>query len=115
MHRVSQDDDGLTRRSLSTNRTTFWGVRDPQAIAWREWDDEIVVYSENTGSTHHLGPVGSAVLSALFRHPAPVEISSLVATVAQAIEVPSDTALQPEIERALVELAELRLASCHPD
>ena len=100
---------------MSTNRKTFWEVRDPQALAWREWDGEIVVYSENTGSTHHLGPVGSAVLSALFRHPARVDISSLVATVGQAIEVPPDTALQPEIERALIELAELRLATCHSD
>ena len=95
---------------MSGNRKSFWEIRAPPALAWRAWDGEIVVYNELTGSTHHLGALGSAVLSLLIRHPAPVEMSALLDAVAENFEVPADTPLQPEIERALIELARLGLA-----
>jgi len=100
---------------LLRNRTSPWRISAPQRLAWREWDGEIVVYNDLTGSTHHLGTLGSAVLSTLIQHPAPLAASALVDTIAQAFEVAADTPLQREIERALIELAELRLATCSSD
>ena len=36
-----------------------------EALVWREWDGEIVVRNERSGSTHLLGPLASQVLKVL--------------------------------------------------
>jgi len=48
--------------SLSVQR---WRSVPHEAIAWREWDGELVVRNERTGSTHLLGPLAGRVLQAL--------------------------------------------------
>jgi PqqD family protein of HPr-rel-A system len=115
VHRIPEDDDELAPGSLHGYREPMWAIQAPDALAWREWDGEIVVYNGLTGSTHHLGAFGSAVLSVLIRHAAPITMSALVKTMADALEVPADTPVEGGIERALAELAELRLATCSSD
>ena len=44
-----------------------WRPLRPQALAWREWDDEFVVFNDDTGSTHHLNALGGEVMLALLR------------------------------------------------
>jgi len=36
-----------------------------EALVWREWDGELVVRNERSGSTHLLGPLASQVLKIL--------------------------------------------------
>ena len=44
-----------------------WRPLRPDALCWREWDDEFVVYNDDTGSTHHLNALGGEVMLALIR------------------------------------------------
>jgi PqqD family protein of HPr-rel-A system len=93
----------------------LWRALTPQALAWRQWDDELVLYNDATGSTHHLGAIGADVLLALLRHPSGIAMDTLVRDVAQRFELPGgDGALASEIERTLADLADIRLAACSP-
>ena len=92
------------------NSSPVWRALSPYALAWREWDDDVVLYNDATGSTHQLGPLGADVLLTLLRHPSGMTMSTLVRDVAQRIEVAGgDTALAGEVERTLAHLAEIRL------
>lgn len=42
-----------------------WRAISSDRLIWREWDDEFVIYNENTASTHLLEPVMAAVLQQL--------------------------------------------------
>lgn len=96
------------------SRATPWRAVAPQAIAWREWDDELVVYDDVTGNTHHLAPLGGKVLIALLTHPSGIELPALVQVVADAAGIPDAQLLAPNVEEALTELAGLELAACDP-
>jgi PqqD family protein of HPr-rel-A system len=116
--RLPEDHDGLSfaeRPSVparaAMDSDTLWRAPGAQAIAWRQWDDEIVVYNNATGSTHHLSPMGSAVLLALLRHPSGMETASLVRAVAEDFDV-ANMPLEAVIERTLTDLADLELAAC---
>ena len=63
-----------------------WRAATPQALAWRRFDDEIVIYNVATGSTHQLG----------------------------ALEVAADLDVAIEVQRALDDLTELHLAARAP-
>ena len=39
-----------------------WRAVPADALAWREWDGEVVVFNKQTGSTHLLGELGGEVL-----------------------------------------------------
>ena len=92
-----------------------WHVVAPHALSWREWDGEVVVYNDATGSTHHLGPLGGSVLSALHRHPSGIDMASLVRDVSNHAVVAEPAELPAAIEHTLAELAALKLAACIPD
>lgn len=89
----------------------MWRPSGPHPIAWREWDDELVVYNGATGNTHQLSALGGRVLRMLLQYPSGIETSTLVRELARHIEVPEDVSLAAEIERVLEQLGELRLAS----
>ena len=82
----------------------------PDAVCWREWDDEFVLFNDETGNTHHLSALGGEVLLTLLRYPLGVDSDALIAEVATRVEAPDNVDLAAEIERALHQLAELRLA-----
>ena len=42
-----------------------WRALPDDALAWREWGGEVVVFSEQTGSTHLLGELAGVVLRRL--------------------------------------------------
>lgn len=121
-HHVPEDDDVLSdtqgTRSLARSPPTpapAWRIPQPEAIAWRDWDDEVVVYDDVSGSTHRLSALGSEVLLALLRHPLGIDFAALARDVTARVEVPTGTPLAAEIERALLQLAELGLAARNPD
>jgi PqqD family protein of HPr-rel-A system len=82
------------------------------SIAWRQFDDEAVVYHDSTGNTHHLGPLGCAVLRALDDHPSGIAMDALVRELHSDGSIVFDAALAVEIEQTLRELARLELAVC---
>lgn len=86
-----------------------WRVDTP-ALAWRQWDDELVLYNDFTGSTHQLGALGAEVLHCLVRHPDGMGVDDVIAELAERVEVPDDLDWASEVERVLVELAGLQVA-----
>ena len=81
------------------------------ALASRTWDDELVVYNEVTGSTHHLSVLGRAVMTTLLSHPSGIAASALVRGIADDAGTAADDELADAVLRTLAHLAELRLAT----
>jgi PqqD family protein of HPr-rel-A system len=116
-HRVPEDHDDLSA-ALGSGNPSFpstaavrWIPVAPDALAWREWDGELVVYNDVTGSTHHLSPLGSDVLLTLLRHPTGIDMTALVRDIADRVEISGELELDDAIGQALAELAELKLAA----
>ena len=58
---------------------TNWRLIDASAIAWRAWQEEVVVYSTSRASTHHVGAAGGPVLMALLEHDRGLSIDEIFA------------------------------------
>jgi PqqD family protein of HPr-rel-A system len=97
------------------NHACQWRAVAPEAIAFREWDEELVVYNDATGHTHHLAPFGGKVLLALLHEPTGLDIPELIESVAATVQISETKVLAPIIEEALQELARLELIVCDPD
>jgi PqqD family protein of HPr-rel-A system len=87
-----------------------WRAVAPHALAWRRWDDDVVLYNDATGSTHQLGPLGGEVMLCLLRHPAGIDVAALGRDMTTILEIPDELQLAAEIQRTLDDLAELQLA-----
>jgi PqqD family protein of HPr-rel-A system len=118
---LPQDDHGLSGSlgsgvdtALPMRGESLWRTPAPDAVVWREWEGEMVVYNHLTGNTHHLNALGGMVLSSLLRHPGGIALSALVHAIADDVGMAPDPELRSGVERALSELAELRLASPRP-
>ena len=94
--------------------TDSWRPVAPHLLAWRRWEDDVVLYNDATGSTHQLGPLGAEVMLALLRNPAGIDLAELVRDMASRIEAPDEAQLSAEVKRALDDLVELRLAARLP-
>jgi hypothetical protein len=92
------------------NRETRWLALRPQALCWREWDDEFVVFNDDTGSTHHLNALGGEVMLALLRHPDGIGVGDLVQDLDSRFKTAGDIQLSAEIEHTLTQLAKLEIA-----
>jgi len=55
-----------------------WYPVGPDAVVWREWDREVVLYNDATGDTHHLDQLGAGVMLSLLRHPRGVDTHTLL-------------------------------------
>jgi PqqD family protein of HPr-rel-A system len=117
-HRVREDHDDLSGRQApvlvdraALTRVSLWRVASPQAIAWREFADELVIYDDATGDTHHLGELGGHVLLTLLRHSSGVDMSALVREILDGAGITDKALLAEQIERTLLELAKLRLVA----
>src|SRR5947208_8984501 len=47
-----------------------WAVPDANALVWRVWDDEFLVYNSASGQTHHLNLLAGEALRSLEAEPA---------------------------------------------
>jgi len=95
------------------NHEMCWQPLRPRALCWREWDDEFVVFNDDTGSTHHLNALGGEVMLALLRHPDGIGVGDLVRDLESRFETDGDVELSSEIEHALMQLAKLEIAASH--
>ena len=87
-----------------------WRAVSPSTLAFREWDDDVVVYDDSTGSTHRLSAPAAQVLLALLRHPSGIVTDDLVSAIAPSTRIDSDVPVASQVGRVLAQLAELRLA-----
>jgi PqqD family protein of HPr-rel-A system len=87
-----------------------WRAVAPARLAFREWDDEIVVYDDSTGSTHRLTPLAAQILRSLVRHPSGIVTDDLVAAIAPSTTIEDDVSVASQVGRILAQLAELGLA-----
>ena len=93
------------------NRDPLWRPLAPEALASRSWDDEILVYNDVTGNTHHLSVLGRAVMMSLLSHPSGIALTALVRGIADDAGTAADDELVEAVERTLAHLAELSLAA----
>jgi PqqD family protein of HPr-rel-A system len=89
------------------NEGTRWAVPDGNALAWRIWDDEFVVYSTASGETHHLNLLAGETLRSLEAEAA--QGRELVRRLANQFGIAEDSPPLQMIDRLIRELDELGL------
>ncbi|HEX7326912.1 MAG TPA: HPr-rel-A system PqqD family peptide chaperone [Casimicrobiaceae bacterium] len=94
---------------MSENHDSTWRVVAPGALTVREWDDELVVYNDLDGNTHHLAPLGGKVLLALIAHPDGLNDETLIGRIGERLAIAEAHVLAPAIDEALDELGKLGL------
>jgi len=94
---------GLAPRTESVR----WAVPDANALAWRVWDDEFLVYNTASGQTHHLNFLAGEALRSLEAEAA--DISELVRRLANQFEIAENSPPLQMIDRLIRELDELGL------
>jgi PqqD family protein of HPr-rel-A system len=88
----------------------MWCPVAPDAVAWREWEGEVVLYNHATGDTHHLDPFGGSVMLSLLRHPGGIRMRALLQEISAGFETEPIAQLAGDVERVLADLARLHLA-----
>lgn len=81
----------------------MWRITPGQALRFRQFDDEIVIYNDLSGDTHLLGDSGMHLLSVLQHGPA--TRAALLASLAGALECAADAAFDSELDALLADLA----------
>jgi PqqD family protein of HPr-rel-A system len=85
-----------------------WRLAAVETLSWRELDDETVVRSERTGSTHLLDSLAAELLHTLVAAEAPLSADELAARLAGEEEAPQE--LSSSIEATLLEFQRLGIA-----
>jgi PqqD family protein of HPr-rel-A system len=99
---------------MSLSSAPHWRSVPVDAIVWREWDGELVVRNERTGSTHLLGPLAGAVLRVLLEADAVLSLAEIAARLDDPPNIVSDPALHAAIEEVLSEFHRLGIAEPKP-
>lgn len=87
-----------------------WRVVSGQALVYRCWDDEAVLYNDLSGATHLLGPAALCVLEALRTGPVPV--AALASRLSKEFDLGGEA--DEELAALLAELARLSLIESIP-
>ena len=95
---------------MSSLIAPHWRCVPPDAIVWCEWDGEVVVRNERSGSSHLLGPLAGRVLQILLEADGPLSVGAIAARLddQQAITANSDWCAA--IDEVLAEFHRLELA-----
>ncbi|MGZ3252918.1 MAG: HPr-rel-A system PqqD family peptide chaperone [Burkholderiaceae bacterium] len=84
-----------------------WRVISNEALHFRTWDDEVVVYNSQSGDTHLLGSAAAQILLNL--QTTPSDSASLAEELAPHFEVAPSADLPLQIDQLLAELNVLGL------
>jgi len=84
-----------------------WRLMSDQALHFRYWDDEYVVYDSHSGDTHLLGTVAVQVLFKLQQTPSIA--TELSASIAPLLHINMDDELVMQIDSILADLDKLAL------
>lgn len=87
-----------------------WCAVPPDALAWREWDGEVVVFNQNTGSTHLLNEIGGEVLRRLIAAERGETVKALAAALTDDPVGGEDAGWRHAVAEVLSEFARLGLA-----
>ena len=91
-----------------------WRSVPRDAIVWREWDGELVVRNERSGSSHLLGPLAGMVLRVLLEAGGGLRVTDIAAHLS---EEPVATVADDwcaAVEEVLAEFRRLGLAEQEP-
>lgn len=81
----------------------MWRITPGQALRFRQFDDQIVLFNDLSGDTHLLGDSAMHLLSVLQHGPAPR--AALLASLAEALDCAVDPAFEAEADALLASLA----------
>jgi len=84
-----------------------WTVPDANALVWRIWDDEFLIYNTASGQTHHLNLLAGEALRSLAA--AAASVRELVSRLADKFAIAEDSAPLQMTDRLICELDELGL------
>jgi len=87
-----------------------WYAVPRAALAWREWDNEVVVFNQNTGGTHLLGELGGEVLRLLIAAEDGATVDALTAALSHDPSGADDPGWRHAVAEVLSEFARLGLA-----
>ena len=88
-----------------------WRCVPPDAIVWREWDGELVLRNERTGSSHLLGPLAGSVLQVLLHADCPLTSTDIATRLGREHAVVTDADSCATIDEVLSEFHRLGLAT----
>jgi len=94
-------------RPVRSEEGTRWAVPDANALVWRIWDDEFLVYNTASGQTHHLNLLAGEALRSLEAEAA--HGHELAHRLADQFEIAEDSPPLLMIDRLIHELDELGL------
>ena len=92
---------------VARTQTVQWGVPDANALAWRNWGDEFLVYNAASGQTHHLNFLAGEALRSLEAEAA--DVGELVRRLANQFEIAEGSPPLQMIDGLIRELDELGL------
>ena len=95
---------------MSSLSAPHWRCVPADAIVWREWDAEVVVRNERSGSTHLLGPLAGRVLQVLLEADGALSVGAIAARVGDPQAVAADSDRCAAIDEVLAEFHRLELA-----
>lgn len=91
----------------SQDTTINWRIASPDALRWRIWNDEAVVYCERSGDTHLISAAAADILQSLQQ--APASAADLAVHLALQERQTPDDALVDDVATILASLQELAL------
>jgi len=86
-----------------------WWVHRADALEWRSWDEEVVLYDERSDETHHFDVATAAVFETLAARPA--SMRELAAVLADKLQVQADAELARMVAEIVRVLHEKRIIS----
>ena len=87
-----------------------WNTLSADALAWRDWDHEVVVFNQATGSTHLLGELGSEIFRRLVTTKHGATIEALAAGLTDDPNGANDAGWIATVTEVLSDFARLGLA-----
>ena len=99
---------------MSSLSAPHWRCVPPDAIVWREWDGEVVVRNERSGSSHLLGPLAGRVLQVLLEADDALSVGAIAARLGDPPAAVGDSDWCAAIDEVLSEFHRLELAQPVP-
>jgi len=106
---MASDPAGIARSPYVASGLTTpvrWRMVAPHAIAWREWNDEVVVRAQ-TGSVHLLSALAGRVLRTLLESPHPLSPADVSAALQMGKPEDEHDAVRSAVDQTLDEFQRL--------
>ena len=88
-----------------------WQGNPADRVCWRNWDGELVVFNDLTGSTHLLNPLAGLVLKLLSESGVARGVAELAKTIGRSETIEPDAELIEAVWAVLTDLERIGLAA----